>query len=489
MMFERTLEYLHSLLKELLSLPQETEWVEFKHNNDDPAMIGEYISALANSAARYGKKTAYIVWGINDADHSVLGTDFKPATARYKQQELESWLLQKITPKIDFRFYEILSADDLPVVILEIQAASHTPVQFDGTEFIRVGSYKKKLREFPEKERELWRVFDRLPFEQQAAAENVSAEDVLKLLDYPAYFDLLDQPLPERREGILKALQSDLLIEKTDSGLWAVTNLGAILFARQLNSFRHLARKAVRLIWYKGDDRFETIRELEGKKGYAVGFEGLMDTLKTLLPSNEEIGKALRREVPLYPELALRELVANAIIHQDFNLTGSGPMIEVFAHRIEITNPGTPLVATDRFLDSPPRSRNEGIASLMRRIGFCEERGSGIDKVVVQTEIYQLPAPIFEAFDEHTRAILFSYREFGKMDKEEKIRACYLHAVLKYLNRQPMNNTTLRDRFGVEPKNSAKVSRIIKQALEAGVIKPYDDSAGTKSMRYVPHWA
>ena len=244
----------------------------------------------------------------------------------------------------------------------------------------------------------------------------------------------------------------------------------------------------MRLVLYKGDDRFETIRELEGKKGYAIGFEGLMETLKTLLPSNEEIGKAMRREVPMYPELALRELVANAVIHQDFNLTGSGPMIEVFSHRIEITNPGTPLVATDRFLDSPPRSRNEGLASLMRRIGFCEERGSGIDKVVVQTEIYQLPAPIFEAFEENTRAVLFSYRELKDMDKEEKIRACYLHAVLKYLNRQPMNNTTLRDRFGIVPKNSATVSRIIKQALEADIIKPYDDSAGSKAMRYLPWW-
>ena len=106
MTLERRLEYLHSLLKELLSLPQETEWVEFKHNNDDPVMIGEYISALANSAALYGKKTAYVVWGVNDDDHGVLGTDFRPSAARHKQQELESWLLQKIVPKIDFRFYK-----------------------------------------------------------------------------------------------------------------------------------------------------------------------------------------------------------------------------------------------------------------------------------------------------------------------------------------------------------------------------------------------
>ena len=164
-----SLNYLHSLLKELVSLPNETEWVEFKHNNDDPQMIGEYISALANSAALHGKQTAYVVWGINDADHQVIGTVFKPSTCKHKQQELESWLLQKTAPRIPFRFYEFDSPDDLPVVILEIQAASHTPVQFDGTEFIRVSSYKQKLRDFPEKERELWRVFDRVTFEQQMA--------------------------------------------------------------------------------------------------------------------------------------------------------------------------------------------------------------------------------------------------------------------------------------------------------------------------------
>ncbi|MDO9318257.1 MAG: ATP-binding protein [Gammaproteobacteria bacterium] len=489
MTIERNLEYLRSLLRELLHLTHETEWVEFKHNNEEPVMIGEYISALANSAALYGKKCAYMVWGINDSDQRVLGTTFRPSTTRYKQQELESWLLQKIAPKINFRFYEFFTDDELPVVILEIQAATHTPVQFDGAEFIRVGSNKKKFREFPEKERELWRVFDRIPFEQQIAAAAVSIEDILKLLDYPTYFDLLELPLPEGREGILSALQADQLIHPSDAGSWNITNLGAILFAKQLSNFQHLARKAVRLVLYKGDDRFETIRELEGKKGYAIGFEGLIDTLKTLLPSNEEIGKALRKEVPMYPELALRELVANAIIHQDFNLTGTGPMIEVFANRIEITNPGTPLVATDRFLDSPPRSRNEGLASLMRRIGFCEERGSGVDKVVHQTEIYQLPAPIFEAFEEHTRCVLFAYREFRDMDKEERIRACYLHSALKYLNHQPMNNTSLRERFGVDTKNSAMVSRIIKQAVEVRAIRPYDESAGTKAMRYVPWWA
>jgi ATP-dependent DNA helicase RecG len=488
MPIELNLAQLQALLRELCHLPNETEWVEFKHNNADAPMIGEYISALANSAALLGKQAAYMVWGVDDSTQAIIGTEFTPASSRHKQQELESWLLQKTAPKIHFQFYAFNSANQLPVVILEVQAATHSPVQFDGVEYIRVGSYKKKLREFAEKERALWRVFDKTPFEQQAATENSSAEEVLQLLDYPAYFDLTQQPLPEGRDGIMAALQADRLISKTDSGLWQIANLGAILFAKKLQNFQHLGRKAVRLILYRGNSRVATVRELEGNKGYAVGFEALIDYIKTLLPANEEIGKAFRKEVPMYPELAIRELVANAIIHQDFSITGTGPMIELFDSRMEITNPGVPLVDADRFIDSPPQSRNEMLASFMRRINICEERGTGIDKVIFQTELYQLPAPIFEVTDRHTRTVLFGHKAFAEMDKEDRIRACYQHCCLRYVNREHMNNASLRERFGIESKNSAMVSRVIKDAVNAGLVKPYDAEAGTKAMRYVPHW-
>ncbi|ASF47762.1 transcriptional regulator [Methylovulum psychrotolerans] len=481
-------EQLARLLHELCNLPKETEWVEFKHNNADPQMIGEYISALANSAALLGKQFAYVVWGVADEDHALLGTDFKPSTTRHKQQELESWLLQKLVPKIHFQFFEF-DFGGKACAILEITAANHTPVQFDGTEYVRIGSYTKKLKDHPAKERELWRTFDKIPFELQLAAENQSSDLVLKLLDYPAYFELMDLPLPDNRIGILNALEADRLIVKSDSGLWHIANLGAVLFAKQLKEFSHLARKAVRVVLYKGNNRIETIREIGGTKGYASGFEGLIGFINNLLPENEVIGQALRKSMPMFPELAVRELVVNAIIHQDFSLTGTGPMIEIFSDRMEITNPGIPLVDTQRFLDSPPRSRNEALASFLRRIGVCEERGSGIDKVVFETETYQLPAPAFEVTQEHTRAILFGHKDFKDMDKEDRIRACYLHCCLKYVNREPMNNTSLRERLGVDVKNSAMVSRIIKLALDNNLIRPYDSEAGTKAMRYIPFWA
>ena len=488
MTIDRPTDYLISLVHELQKLPSETEWVEFKHNNNDPDEIGEYLSALANSAALLGKVNAYLVWGLDSKTHDILGTSFVPARCKIGNEELENWLLHLLAPKINFRFYEFF-INGLPVVLLEIGAAFRHPVQFKTAEYIRVGSYKKKLKEHPEKERELWRVFDRTPFEREISIENLAVEDVLRLLDYPAYFDLLKLPLPEGRHGILEALQADEMIAPGKTGKWNITNLGAVLFAKKLSDFSRLKRKAVRVILYKGESRVETIREQEGAKGYAHGFEGLIEFVLNLLPSNEIIGQALRREVPMFPEIAIRELVANAVIHQDFHATGTAPLIEIFSNRMEIINPGLPLVKTDRFLDSPPKSRNEALASFMRRIGVCEERGSGVDKVVFQTELYQLPAPVFETTDEHTRAILFAHKELKDMDNSDRVRTCYLHACLRYVQRDFMTNSTLRKRFGIEDKNSAMASRIIKETLSAELIRSYDDSVGSRAMKYLPWWA
>lgn len=482
-------EYLVGLLHEFCQLPGETEWVEFKMNNAYPEDIGEYISALANSAALCGKANAYLVWGVADDTHDVVGTTFHPTQAKKGNEEIENWLLRLLQPRIHFRFIEF-EVDDKQVAMVEIPRAAHQPVRFQGVEYIRVGSYKKKLKEFPEKERELWRLFGVTPFEQQVAAERVSGGDVLQLLDYPSYFKMLEMPLPENRDAILARLAEDHMIEARQDGQWDILNLGAILFASNLPNFRHLARKAVRVVEYDGVGRVRTKREHQGHLGYAAGFEGLIGFLKGILPENEVIGEAFRKTVPMYPELAIRELVGNVIIHQDFAVTGAGPMVEIFDDRLEITNPGVPLVDTQRFLDAPPRSRNEDLASFLRRINICEERGSGVDKVVSQTEFFQLPAPLFEVVEGHTRAILFAHKPFTDMDKTDRIRACYLHACLQYVHRKQVTNSTLRKRFGIDEKNRAQVSRVISETLEEGLIKSYNpESESRKHASYVPKWA
>lgn len=476
------------IVRELRQLSSETEWAEFKENLADPEQIGEYISALSNGAAVCRKRKGYLVWGIEDETHEIVGTSFSPSAATKGSEQLENWLLRLLQPKIDFQFHE-LTVEGLPVVLLEIERAFRHPVKFKGQEFIRVNSYTQKLKQHPQKERALWRVFDETPFEARLAEERIDDARVLQQIDYPAYFDLLQIPLPEERSGILEALRSDELIERNDAGSWDVTNLGAILFARDLSSFRGLRRKALRVVEYDGVTRIRTKREFQSKKGYASGFESVIESINSRLPSNEIIGEALREDVPMYPELAIRELVANALIHQDFFVTGAGPMVEIFDDRVEITNPGKPLVDTARFLDTPPKSRNETLASLMRRMRICEERGSGIDKVVHKIEFYQLPAPIFEVPEDNTRAILLAPRTLSEMDKDDRVRACYLHACLKHVQRDYLTNSSLRKRFGIKKRNSAKASRLIREAVDDGAIRPHDPDAAPKYMKYVPFWA
>ena len=257
-----------------------------------------------------------------------------------------------------------------------------------------------------------------------------------------------------------------------------------------MGKFEDLARKVVRVIVYKGKNRLNTIKEHVAGKGYAVGFQDLIEYINSKLPSNEEIGKAFRKEVKVYPEIAIRELVANALIHQDYGITGTGPMIEIFEDRIEIGNPGKPLINTLRFIDSSPQSRNERLAFFMRRINICEERGSGIDKVVNSAEVYQLPAPDFIEEENHLKVVMYAPKSLRQMERKDKIRACYQHCCLKYVSADSMTNKSLRERFKIEEQNYSMASRIIADTIDEKLIKGFDPSSKSKKhAKYIPYWA
>lgn len=214
-----------------------------------------------------------------------------------------------------------------------------------------------------------------------------------------------------------------------------------------------------------------------------------MGFLEALLPSEEVITETIRKTVTKYPMIALREIIANALIHQDFTIPGSSPLVEIFNSRIEVTNPGIPLVDINRFIDNPPKSRNETLSSLMRRLKMCEELGSGWDRIVIECELKQLPAPKIQLYSENTKVILFSELPFSNIPHEDKLWACYLHACLKQLTHEGLTNSSLRVRFGLEDKASAPVSRLIKEAVNKKLIKPFDPDTAPKHMKYVPFWA
>lgn len=481
-------KYLTDLIKELVSYERETEWIEFKTDYYSPEEIAKYVSALSNSAALYGRDYAYMIWGVDDSTHEIVGTNFDVYKKKKGNEDFQNWLTRIINPKIEFSFYEV-NIEDKKIVVLEIKRAEYEVTKYGKEGYIRIGTAKKTLSDAPQKEKELWKVLNSIPFEDAIAMENISSDEVLRKIDYSAYFDLLRITLPDNKEQILYYLEQDEMIKKAETGNWNITNLGAILFAKDIEDFKSIKRKSIRVIQYKGNNKLETIREQEGKKGYAVGFEGLINYINNLLPTNEVIEQALRKQVPMYPELAIRELVANSIVHQDFTLSGTGPMIEIYDDRIEITNPGIPLIEINRFIDNPPKSRNEALASFLRRIGVCEERGSGYDKVVYKTEEFQLPAPRVEIYQEHTKVILYAHIPYNKMSTDDKVRAAYLHACLKYVNNDYLTNTSLRERFKIDIKNNATVSRLIKIAIDQKYIKAFDPNTAPKYMKYVPYWA
>lgn len=480
-------ENIHKIVDRLLKLPKECEWVEFKMNLKTEEEIGKYISALSNGACLQNEPFGYLVFGVDDKTLTPEGTTFQPKMHKVGGEELEHWLLQRLSPKVELIIHEIIYQGKL-ISLFQVQAAYNQPTCFSHHDYVRVGSITRPLKDFPEKEKKIWAKGPKQLFEKAIALHVEAAADVVRLLDTQRYFDLLKIPYPTTQNGVIEKFLNEKFIKANDTGYF-ITNLGALLFAKNIEDFETVTRKAPRVIQYDGKGKIKTLKDQEGKFGYAVGFERLIKYINDLLPSNEIIGQALRDTVSMYPEIAIRELVANALIHQDFEERGTGPLVEIYSDRIEISNPGLPLITPIRFIDEY-QSRNEDLAGIMRRFRICEEKGSGLDKVVSAIEMFQLPAFDVQIQEKHTKVILYSYQKLSEMDKKDKIRACYQHACLKFVMNEKMTNATLRERFKIADENAAMVSRIIKDTIEAKLIKEDDpENTSRKYVRYIPIWA
>lgn len=368
----------------------------------------------------------------------------------------------------------------------------HIPSRPRGTAYHVDGKYLMRAGEslVPMTEDRLRQIFaEGAPdWLEEHSTTGVSSEEVVGLLDTQGFFELMKLPYPSDRAGVIDRLQRERLLDAVTGG-YAIRRLGAILLARNLQDFPDVARKAPRVIVYSGSSKVSTRIDQVGVKGYAVGFQGLVRFVMQQLPQNEVIEDALRKEVKLAPEITIRELVANALIHQDLSIGGTSVMIEVYDNRVEISNPGEPIVPADRFIDGY-QSRNEHLADLMRRMRICEEKGSGVDKVVQAAEVYQLPAPLFHTGSKRVHVTLFGPRDFEDMDRGDRIRACYQHCALRWVMAERMTNQSLRERFRLPESKSAIVSQIISATIEDGLIKQ-DESVGAsrRYSRYLPIWA
>lgn len=329
-------------------------------------------------------------------------------------------------------------------------------------------------------------------WEELRASVLLDEDGVLAKLSVDPILAMLKRPTPSSRDEMLDWLVAEGFIAREPANGGYITNLGAIAAARRLGDFADISRKAVRVIVYNGNNEANMKLEQEGTKGYAISFQGLLQFVMSQLPQSEIIEQALRVKRTVYPETALREIIANALIHQDFSVTGAGPLVEIFDDRIEISNPGglLPSKQLDRLIGTQPESRNEQLARAFRRFRICEEQGSGLLKAGLEVELYGLPPIKFETGSNYFKVKLLSPRTFVQMSPSERMDACYQHAVLKHLSGSAMTNKSLRERLKMPEKQRSMVSSLIQEALDSKLIKPADpENKSRKFSVYVPIWA
>lgn len=457
------------------SSASETQNLEFKEakNQYDTKKLCCYCVAIANEGG------GHLVLGVADKPpRPVVGSG-----AFLDTQNIAEKLFQWLGFRVDVE--SVAHPDGRVVVFIIPGRPKGTAYHYDGAYLMRSG---EEL--VPMSEDQLRRIFaegqpDWLEF---PALKDASAQDVVQLLDTQTFFDLLHLPYPTDQSGVLARLLDERLIERSASG-FHILNIGAVLLAKRLRSFSGISRKAARVIVYASESKLRTLSDVTGEKGYAVGFTGLVQDVMGKLPQNEVIEDAIRKEIKLVPEVVIRELLANALIHQDFEMGGASPTVEVFANRVEISNPGEPIVPVERFIDGY-QSRNERLADLMRRFGICEEKSSGIDRVIEAAELMQLPAPEFLTGHKRTTVVIHGPRSFRDMNGSDRVRACYQHCVLQYVLRRQMTNQSLRERFGLSEGSSNTVSQIITATIEQGLVKSDPNAPDSRRYaRYIPAWA
>jgi len=468
------------LLKKLLTVSTESENLEFKAATSQYGIkdVLKYCVALSNEGG------GHLVLGVtNDHPKKVVGT-----RAFHSDKKLNDLKL-KIFSQLRIRA-DICEAKHPHgrVLILNIPSRpTGQPLHLDGRYLMRAGESVVPMT--PDRLKEIFAESSDDWFAQIAA--EVSEENVAELLDTHAYFRLRNLTFPSTRSAVLDRLESERFIQQAGEK-WSITNLGAIVLAEDLRKFPpKIRRKMPRFVLYDGVGKTSTKEDASYQSGYAAGFEGLVNFVHSRAPRNRILEETVRTERQMFPKQALRELIANALIHQDFSMAGASVMIEMYADRVEVSSPGKPIIDVDRFIDNY-RTRNERLADVMRRLGICEEKGSGIDKVIGHVESFQLPAPSFRGDDIRTTATLFAHMDFSAMSKADRIRACYQHCCLRFVFNRQMTNASLRARFGLAdtPTGSSAASQIIAATKRAGWIKPkHATGASLRYASYLPFWA
>ncbi len=385
---------LEKLLNDLIKLPTETEWVEFKVDNINPQEIGEYISALSNSACLHNQPYGYLVFGIQNKTHKIVGTNFKPKIEKVGNEELENWLTRLLNPKVDFYIFEF-SLENKKVVLLKIDPAQNVPVKFKGIDYIRIGSYKKKLKEHPEKERKIWK----------RGGEDWSAQ----ICEGASAGDLDPAAIKKARDEYkIKNFKLASEVDKWDDSSFlnkaklAVNDRitrAAILLLGKPESDHYISPGVAKISWILKDEHNQEKDYEHFGPPFILNSDAVLSKIRNLkyryLPDNT----LFPTELFQYESYVIREALHNCIAHQDYELRSRIAVVEK-PDELIFVNAGSFIPGSIEAVieqDAPSACyRNHFLAQAMVNLNMIDTVGGGIKKMFSLQRGRYFPLPTYE---------------------------------------------------------------------------------------------
>jgi ATP-dependent DNA helicase RecG len=491
-----------SELKKIISASKkhnnnELFWLEFKTNFPDEEVmfdiLGKNVSGIANSCTYHKKEFGYIVCGVEDETLKEVGVDFDPFNLKKGNQDLEIYLRSKLIG-VDFEMIPF-NKDNKKFLMIRISKSLGQISRFNKISYFRVGKNIKPLNACSQElQLKMHYSIRKSEFWDRAILSDIEISTVLEKLHYDVYYLRQRKSIPTNSNNIIKDFIDEGFLKQTEKG-FDITFLGMVLFARNLYEIDETLNKRIRITTFKNNSKIDGYtHDIYGQKGYAAAFEDMVNYIISQIPEDQIVEGINRKHQHKFSITSIREFLANMIIHQDF-FDSSNPTIEIYPDRIQFVNIGTCLVEVDRIMDAVPKTRNPKLVDIMRRLRFCEQQGSGIDRAVREIEQMMLPAPNFENKPNGFIATLYALKSFNSYTDKEKMKACYLHICLEYIWQKENNyrlatNQTIRERFNLSLKKQSTVSNLIKICIEHNLIKKFDpDSNSKKYQKYIPYWA
>lgn len=394
------------LIEKICSGVAETEWIELKANNYNPQTIGEYISALSNSACICGEDFGYLIFGIENGTLKVIGTDFNPKSIKAKGNEgLEPWLSHLLSPRIDFQITEYYYQQK-HIVIFKIEPAVNTPIKFYGTAYIRVGEHKHKLSEHPEKERKIWNKKNSYDWSRKII-KNSTLDDLDATAIYMARKHYIEKN-PKLEPDVNEWSDIEFLDKAKITIRSEITNTAIILLGKS-ESEHFIDPGKAQITWIVKDNKSIKIDYEHFFPPFLINAEHAAKKIRNLKSRYLFTNTLFPVEINTYEPWVIREALHNCIAHQDYEKSGRIIVIEEPDH-LEFSNLGAFLPGSIENVIKQEfdleKLRNRFLSNAMVNLNMIDTIGSGIYKMYKLHRERNFPLPDYEITSEKTRVVI-----------------------------------------------------------------------------------